>query len=232
MTYTGFTPHQKQREMLTSILNGPQKYHIASIGRQWGKSILGMNLMLYWAINDGPCKILWVSPVYSQSQKVMKELMGAIGGSGLVDSCNYSNNEITLKNGSTLSFRSAERYDNIRGGTYTYSIIDEAAFIKEEAWTEAIKPTLLVKGKKVLFISTCKGKNWFYNLFQLGLSPDYPNYLSYTGSSYDTPYIKKEEIEEAKRTVPPNIFKQEYLAEFLDSGGEVFTDLERNEFSE
>ena len=186
---------------------------------------MGMNLLLYWALNNSPSQILWCAPVYSMTSKVQKELMRAIGGSGIVKSNNYSDNYMELKNGSSIYFRSAERYDNIRGFTFDYAIIDEAAFIKEEAWSEAIRPTLVVRGKKVLFISTPKGKNWLYDLYQLGKSPDYPNYISYTGSSYDTPYIDREELEDARRTVPENIFKQEYLAEFLDSGGEVFSKL-------
>ena len=186
-----------------------------------------MNLLLYWAINQGPVKLLWVAPVYSMTSKVQKELMQAIGESGLVKSNNYSENYMELKNGSSIYFRSAERYDNIRGFTFDAAVIDEAAFIREEAWTEAIRPTLAVKGKKVVFLSTPKGKTWFYNIWQLGNSEDHPNYKSYTGSSYDTPYIPIEEIEDAKRTLPENVFKQEYLAEFLDSGGEVFQDLDR-----
>lgn len=230
MNFQGFTPHTKQRELLNSIIQSENKFHIASIGRQFGKSLMGMNLLLYWAINNGPVKILWVSPVYSQTSKVQKELMSAIGGSGIVKSNNYSENYLELKNGSSIYFRSAERYDNIRGFTFDYAIIDEAAFIKAEAWTEAIRPTLVVRGKKVLFISTPKGKNWFYDLFQLGQSPDHTNYKSYKGSSYDTPFIDTQELEDAKRTVPENIFKQEYLAEFLDSGGEVFQNLKKIEF--
>ena len=231
-TFIGFTPHKKQREILNSILYGTQKYHIASIGRQFGKSMLGENLVLYWAINNGPCKILWVSPVYSQATKVHKELYGAIADSGIVQSNNFSSNEITLKNGSVIMFRSAERYDSIRGLTLDYACIDEAAFIKDDAWAEAIRPTLMVRGKRVLFISTPKGKNWFYDLYQLGLSDDHPNYKSYTGSSYDTPFIDPSEIEDAKRTIPENIFRQEYLAEFIESGGEVFSNLEKNMFSQ
>ena len=230
MVYEGFTPHPKQRELINGIIESKCKYHIASIGRQFGKSLMGINLALYWAINHGPCKILWISPVYSQTTKVHKELMQAIGGTNIVQNNNYSSNEIQLRNGSTIMFRSAERYDNIRGLTLDYAIIDEAAFIKDDAYAEAIKPTLLVRGKKVLFISTPKGKNWFYNLYQLGLSPDYPNYKAYAGSSYDTPYIDKKEIEDAQRTIPKNVFQQEYLAQFIDSGGEVFTDIDKNTF--
>ena len=74
-----------------------------------------------------------------------------------------------------------------------YGVLDEAAFMKEDAWREAIKPVFLVRGKKVLFISTPKGKTWFYELYQLANL----HYLktthsirAYTGTSYDTPYIE------------------------------------------
>ena len=198
MRYTGFTPHPQQRDMVNGIITSDAKYHVACVGRQFGKSMMAMNLVLYWAINSGPCKILWVSPVYSQTSKVQKELMSAIGASGIVKSCNYSENYISLKNGSEILFRSAEKYDNIRGLTMDYGVLDEAAFMKEDAWREAIKPVFLVRGKKVLFISTPKGKTWFYELYQLANAHDYPQYQGYTGTSYDTPYIDTSEIEEAK----------------------------------
>ena len=192
--YIGFTPHKKQKEIIHSILNGKEKFHIVSVGRQMGKSLMGMNLALYWGINNGACKILWVSPVYSQTNKVHKELVAAITESGIIKSNNYGDNTLTLKNGTEILFRSAERYDNIRGLTCDYGIIDEAAFMKNDAWAEAIRPVFAVRGKKVLFISTPKGKNYFYDLFQLGQSGDNPRYKSYTGSSYDTPYIDRDEI--------------------------------------
>ena len=231
-TYQGFTPHLKQKEMINGILSSKAKYHMACVGRQFGKSLMGINLALYWAINNNNTKILWISPVYSQATKVQKEIIQAIGGTDIVKSANYSSNEIELKNGSVILFRSAERYDNIRGLTVDYGIIDEAAFCKDEAWTEAIRPVFMVRGKKVLFVSTPKGKNWFYNLFALGKSADHPNYTTYTGSSYDTPFIAIEEIEDAKRTLPEKVFQQEYLAQFIDGGGEVFQNLEKNKFTQ
>jgi len=229
MTYTGFKPHPAQREIINGILNGPQKFHIVSVGRQFGKSLMGQNLALYWAINNGPCKILWVSPVYSQSNKVLKELLSAIRDSGLIKTANLSENSILLKNGSEILFRSAERYDTIRGLTCDYGILDECAFIKTEAWDTAIRPVFAVRGKKVLFISTPKGKNFFYDLFQLGCSADRKDrYASYTGASADSPYMDPLEISDAQRTLPPAIFAQEYLAKFNDSGGEVFVDLDHH----
>ena len=190
-----------------------------------------MNLILYWAINNAPVKILVVAPVYSQVTRIQKNLMEAIGGSGLVASNNYADNELSLKTKSTIYFRSAERYDNIRGGTYDYCVIDEASYLKQDAYREAIAPTLLVKGKRVVMASTPAGKNWFYDIAMLGQSPDYPDYKFYKASSYDTPFISQKEIDEAKQTVPENVFRQEYLAEFLDGGGEVFSNLDKIEFN-
>jgi len=227
----GFSPHKKQKEIIDGVLNDTAKHHIVSVGRQFGKSLMGINLLLYWAINHKPCKILWVSPVYSQANKVQKEIDNAIRHTNLIGSCNYSESYIKLRTGSEVYFRSAERYDNIRGFTFDYAILDESAFMRGETWYEAVRPTLAVRGKKVLFLSTPKGKNWFYDLFKLGESVDNPNYKSYKGSSFDTPFIAEEEINDARKTLPTNIFKQEYMAEFIDDGGEVFSELDSNTFN-
>ena len=221
----GFTPHPKQREILYSILKGKEKYHIVSVGRQFGKSLMGMNLALWWGVNNSPCKILWVAPVYSQTTKVQKEIYKSVQNTGLVKVCNFSDNIIELVNGSEIIFRSAERYDNIRGYTFDYGILDEAAFMKEQAWQEAIRPTLSVRGKKVLFLSTPKGKNWFYKMYNLGKGGDNENYKSYRGSSFDTPFIDEKEILDAEKTLPRSIYEQEYLATFINDGGEVFTNI-------
>jgi len=225
-TYEGFRPHKSQRRVIDSIVATDAKYHIACISRQWGKTIMAQNMVLYWAINDPGSVILWVSPVYSQANRVQKELVRAISVGGVIKSNNYSANEITLLNGSQIYFRSAERYDNIRGLTCDYGVIDEAAFIPNDAFREAIEPVFLVRGKRVLFISTPKGRNFFYDLYQLGQSPDHPNYIAYRGRSAESPFINNEAIEEARKTLPDKVYKQEYEAEFIDDGGEVFTGLD------
>lgn len=100
---------------------------------------------------------------------------------------------------------------------------DEVAYWRPEAWNEVLKATVLVKGKKVLLLSTPKGKNQFYTIFNLAKEND--NYQSFFGTSYDNPFIDIEEIEDAKRSLPEHIFKQEYLAEFLDDGSSVFRNI-------
>jgi len=223
----GFTPFPKQMEFISKIEDPKVKYCTLTIGRQFGKTLLAENLLLKWALENNNAVILWLSPVYSQIRKVFDDIVQAIDGTPILVSSNKSNYEMELINGSKLIFRSGEKPDAIRGYTFTHTIIDEAAFIKDEVWSTIVRPTILVRGKKCLFISTPKGKNWLYELHQRGLDPDQPSYISLEGTSYDNPYIDHAELDEAKKTVPEDIFNQEILGKYVDSGGEVFKDIER-----
>ena len=221
----GFTPHTDQRKKLDIVLNGTHKYISLITGRQWGKSVVGQNLLLKWALETPNSVSMWVSPVYSQAKKVFTELVSALGDTGLTTDTNKSELFIRFINGSIIYFRSGERPDTLRGYTLDYLIIDEAAFIKDEVWNQVLKQTVLVRGKKVVFLSTPKGKNWLYNIYVRGLNDEEPSYVSLHGTSYDTPYITQEELVEAKLSLPDNIYRQEILAEFIDDGGEVFSNL-------
>jgi hypothetical protein len=189
--------------------------------------MLAQNLILKWAIENPNQTLMWVSPVYSQAKKVFDALDKATGDSGLVTNSHKSNFTIKFINGSIIYFKSGERPDSIRGFTLDYLIVDEAAFLKDEVWNQVLKPTILVKGKKVLFISTPKGKNYLYSLSIRGNDDEQGQYLFLKGSSYDTPFISEDELNEAKRSLPEDIFRQEILGEFIDSGGEVFVDIDR-----
>jgi hypothetical protein len=171
---------------------------------------------------------MFVSPVYSQAKKVFAEMSDIIAETGLTKSINKSELNIRFINGSTLYFRSGEREDTLRGYTLDYLIIDEAAYIKDNVWKTVLRPTVLVKGKKVLFISTPKGRNWFYEIAMRGSNSDYPQYSTFQASSFDTPFISEEELIEAKLSLPESIYRQEILAEFIDDGGEVFGNLKES----
>jgi len=221
----GFNPTEKQKLIIEACTDETTKYIVGCFGRQAGKSFTAQNLLLKWILEDNGSIGMWVSPVYSQSKKVFQELTTTIGDTGLTKSVNKSELTITFINGSVLYFRSGEREDTLRGYTLDYLVIDEAAYIKNEVWTTVLRPTVLVRGKKVLFISTPKGKNWFYEIAMRGMSDDYPQYKTFHATSFDTPFITQEELQEAKLSLPDSIYRQEILAEFIDDGGEVFAGL-------
>lgn len=217
-TVKGYKPHTNQRVIHDSINNEDAKYYVLNIGRQFGKTMLCINQLLYWSINNRGCNIGWVSPIYKQSKKVYSELKRATENSGYFK---FNDSELLIQGfGSTINFFSAERADNIRGNTFDYLVCDEFDFMKANTWEEVLQPTVLVKGKKVVFISTPRGKRMMYKLASLRHSDNRYRYFRF--SSYDNPMIDPQEIDAIKQTVPEHIFRQEYLAEFIDGSSGLF----------
>lgn len=219
-----YKPHPKQLEIHRALERPDIMYCIVPTGRQFGKTMLAENQAVKWCIENKNWNVAWISPTYKQCKKVFREMKNNLGDCPAFSKPpNQSDLIFYFSNGSQLIFYSAEAYDSIRGESFTAMVCDEFRFFNQHAWTEGIKPTLTVTGKKVLIISTPKGKGEFHNLFQLGKTE--PRYISFTADSYSNPYANKAEIDDARRTLPDHIFRQEYLAEFLEDGSEVFPNI-------
>jgi hypothetical protein len=119
-------------------------------------------------------------------------------------------------------FLSADNPDAIRGYGFQGLVIDEAASVPEEVWNYVLRPTLSQTLGWAVFVSTPKGRNWFYDMFQRGLDPHEKDYASFRFPSYMSPFFPMKEWEEAKRSLPEDVFRQEYMAEFLEDSAGVF----------
>jgi hypothetical protein len=226
MKITGFAPYPRQKEVIDNIINSDAMYHTMVTGRQSGKSTTLLGILLYYAINRPKSVCLWVSPVYSQINKVQTQITDALAPSGIIMSANKSSYEIKLINGSIIYFRSSERADTIRGLSVDYLLIDEGQDVSTVDFQKSIIPTITARGKKAVFGGTPKRRgNWFYDYYQMGKSEDFPSHTSYNFPSWESPYVSKDFIEEQRRTLPPKIFSQEFLAEWQDNEGSVFQNL-------
>lgn len=211
-------PHQYQKEIIDSCLSDDIFFITAVVGRQFGKTCLAENLAIYWAINNDNVKVMWVSPTDSQAQKVQSEIVNAIIHSGVIHSSKKSRGDIEIRflNGSVILFRSAASEDSLRGESIHYMIVDEAAFVKRTTVEAILLPMLNVTGRKCLFITTPKGKNYIFDYYQKGLSGD-DKWRSHRYSSLDSPLVNDDLIKLFKDVLPPKLFQQEVLAEFVDS---------------
>ena len=128
---------------------------------------------------------------------------------------------VMLPRGGEVRVRSADNPDSLRGEGLDFAVMDEFAFMKGEAWNEALRPALSDKLGRALFIGTPRGRNHFWELYQRGVRGD-DGYQSFTYPTAANPHIAASEIEAAKHELPEIIFRQEYLAEFIDDQGGVF----------
>ena len=217
MLITLVKPHEKQKHIVDSCLDDNIFFIVAIIGRQFGKTLIAENMALYWALNNNNSVIYWVSPTDSQAQKCFGDIKKSVVEGGIIKSSKQSkgDTEIVLKNNAKILFRSAASEDSLRGQSVDYMILDEAAFIKKSTIEEILLPMLNVKGKKCLFISTPKGKNYLYDYFLKGEINSKWKSIRY--STYDSPFANEELINLFKETLPDKLFKQEIEAEFVDS---------------
>ena len=231
MIIEGADLHPGQERVVDAIL-GPEKYVTCVAPRQTGKSFVAQQVILYWALTFPGCKIFWIAPTYAQARKPFDEIYDGIQAAGIIKSANRSNFELKFKNSSVVYFKSVERPDNLRGYTGDFMICDEAAYYSEEVWSSVLKPIMLVKGKKVLFISTPRGMNFFKSMHDLGLDPEQQDYKTIRMHYSENPFVDQKEIEEARRTLPEHIYQAEYEGSFVDSGQTVFTNLDMCQFQQ
>jgi len=169
--------------------------------------------------------VAWIAPTYKNSRPMWRWATGAVSGlvrQGAVDVQRAEREIIFPLRGGRLGIYSADNADSVRGEAFHLVILDEASRISEEAWTDAIQPTLADYGGDAILISTPKGKNWFYTEYQRGLARagEYASWQAPTKAN-PMPQIQRA-FELARERVTERTFRQEWMAEFVEGGGEVF----------
>jgi phage FluMu gp28-like protein len=217
-----YRPHTKQIPIHEACNDKSTLYITVNAGRQSGKTALSQQQALYWSLSKSKMITYWVSPVASQAQKVYKQILEMIVNTPFIKSYKGSQGdiEIVFKNNSVIKFRSGAQENSLRGESVDYLIIDEAAFIKESTYQEILLPMLNVRGKKVLIISTPKGKNWFFRQYNRGIIGE-DGCMSYKFTSLENPYSNPRIIQSAKDSMPSLLYRQEYLGEFVDNAAVI-----------
>jgi len=112
MNITLFTPYKKQKDFIKKFADTDDLFGVVSAPRGSGKTLLAINLMLYWLLQKPNRKGGWIAPVYGQSKSVMDQIVNKAGDT--IEGSNRMEGTITFINNSTLKFLSSDSPDNIR----------------------------------------------------------------------------------------------------------------------
>ena len=209
----------KLSKVQQTVSNDPNRFRILSGGRRLGKSYLAMNEMAKFARFPNQ-RILAVAPTYKQCKNIWwNDLKGMLIEKNWAKKINESELQITLVNGSTITLRSSENYDALRGAKYNFIVLDECADMKPDVWFQVLRPTLSDTGGHALFISSPKGRNWFYELWCEG---EKENYSSYQFTTLDGGFVPPEEVEQARLDLDSRTFEQEYESQFVSYSGVIY----------
>jgi hypothetical protein len=195
-------------------------------GRRFGKTYLSVREICYHA--KEPNREVWyVAPTYRQAKNIAwRQLKETLIDLQWAEKVNESELSITLKNGSRISLKGADRYDSLRGVGLDFIVLDEFADIDPDAWYSTLRPTLSDKGGGALFIGTPKGMNWAYELF-LNEQIDSLEWRSFTYTTEQGGRVPQRELDQARKDLDEKTFNQEYRATFETFSGRVYYDFDR-----
>ena len=137
---------------------------------------------------------------------------------------NSQERRLEFISGGLLEFWSLDNADAARGRKYKRAIVDEAAMIPTlvDTWQFVIRPTLVDYQGDAWFLSTPRGRNGFWQMWQWGQDETMGDWRSWKMPSTVNPLLATSEIDEMRATMPERTFAQEILAEFIEDGAGVF----------
>jgi hypothetical protein len=206
------------------IIEHPARFKVVVLGRRSGKTEIAKTALDQNSRLD-PRPYAYFTPTYKMLREVWEGMKTRLHG--IIQSSNEAEKRLILETGATIDFWSLTNPDGPRGRAYRGVILDEAASIPnlEYAWNEVIMPTLADYQGWAYFLSTPRGRNFFWQLYQRGLDPLQTDWMSWQHPTSVNPHIQPSEIELARRNLPERSFKQEYLAEFVEDSGAVFRNI-------
>lgn len=205
-----------------TVFGDDTRFKVIVAGRRCGKSRLSAVSLLVEGLKcPAGSAVLYVAPTQGQARQIIWDLLLDLGRE-VIQGTHVNNMDITLINGAKIYVRGADRPDTLRGVSLTFAVLDEVADIKPDTWEKVLRAALSDKRGKALFIGTPKGRNWFFDLYNLGQNGEDEEWKSWHFTTKDNPLIDPKEIEAAKKTLSTFSFKQEYEASFDNAGAGIF----------
>jgi len=207
-------------ELQKEIIDHPARFKVIVAGRRAGKSYASIASLAKYARYPNK-KCMYVAPTYRMAKQIVwEDLKEQLRSKNWVKKINESELTVTLVNGSTIFLRSADNPDSIRGIGLDYVVLDEAADIAEETWKAVIRPTLSDREGSAMIISSPKGRNFLFDLYQDAKHLE--DWHSWQFTTAQGGIVSAEELEDAKRDLDERTYKQEYEAEFVDYSGRIY----------
>jgi len=208
------------------IVDAKQRFRVVIAGRRFGKTHLAIRELCFYA-KEPEREVWYCAPTYKQAKMIVfKKLRKKLIDLKWVKNINATSLSFELKNGSTISLKGLDNFDNLRGAGISFLCMDEFADVDSEAWYETLRPMLSDTQGHALFIGTPKGLNWAHDLYTL--EQEYPEeWASFSFTTIQGGNVKAEEIEAARRSLDARTFRQEFEASFETFSGRIFYAFDR-----
>lgn len=212
-----------------TVAQSPARFKILRAGRRVGKTYFFIIDSLSLGLIYPNLSLSYVGLTYGHAKDVVWEDYLKLAH-GLIAYKNSQELLIKLHNGSRIKLYSWDSIDNMLGKKNHKVYLDECAVAKnlKKAWDDVVEPTLLDHHGEAIFASMPRGKGQFKKL--IDDSKPLPDWQDFHYTSYANESIPnvKEELDRKRKDISPSVFAQQYLAEFTDLEGRIYTEFNRD----
>lgn len=196
------------------ILSEMRRFNVLDCGRRFGKTDLG-EIVIHGPLLAG-YPVGWFAPTYKLLDEAWTQILRMYAS--VIAGSNKTEKRIDLITGGTLEGWTLDKEGAARGRKYKRIIIDEAARVKNlvDIFNYDLRPTLLDFEGDAAFLSTPKGLNDFFRLWEQ--AADHPDWARWQMPTSENPFISLSEIDEMRQAMPARVAQQELDAEFLEDG--------------
>ena len=210
------------------FVDADARYTVVEASTKTGKTVACLVWLVERALAGGAGQnFWWVAPIYQQAGIAFRRLKRWLADSGLARdawSVREADQAIGFANGTLIWFKGADKPDGLYGEDVFAAVIDEASRCKEDAW-HAVRSTLTATRGPAKIIGNVRGrKNWAYQMARRAQSGA-PGMAYFKLTAHDAVaggVLSAAEVEDARATLPEHVFRELYLAEASDDGGNPF----------
>jgi len=201
----------------------PARYSVVEASTKSGKTVGCITWITEKAMQGkAGWNYWWVAPTYSQAHIAFRRLKRAMPQA--LYEANESDTLLTIANGAVIWFKTAEKPDNLYGEDVYAAVLDEATRMREEAWY-AIRTTLTATQGPARIIGNVAGRhNWAYRMARRAevgeANMAYHKLICH--DAIEAGILSAEEVLDAERQLPPDVFRELYLAEATEDGSNPF----------
>lgn len=218
MVIPGWRPHPGQRAFLES----EAPIRVLACGRRWGKTEVVAVEVVRTLLAEVPRQVLVVAPSVEQALIPFERVVEFLRQMGHKPSLRRTPAPTLGVNRSRLWARGIARGGlYLRGRKAHLIVVDEAAYVPEAIVHEVLMPMLADTGGRIALISTPRGRNYFYRLYQQGQSGS-GEVWSLRSPSWQNPLLTPSVLRTQASLMTARQYQIEYGAEFIDPEGQVF----------
>lgn len=228
--FEAYWSNKEINRLIEDFKSAKYKVYVVHSGRRSFKSETAKRLLVWYCLTHRDKKVLFTAPTARQATEIAWEDVIAMVPKFFVQQVKLADQVIVLKNNTRISFYSLDEPRRIEGRKIDGIVIDECANIPDGAWFQNILPGISDQENSwALLVSTPEGRTGdLWKIYEAAMSnPE--GFKQYGFYHWHRGHLLGDEwLNQFRSQVSAEIFRQEWLGEFVTGQGLAYSAFERD----